>query len=259
MEISLKDHFILQWRKYFAGAELPLTFYYTDKPAAASVADKKRDPHCFICQLSKVRNGESMAFSRDTINCPGGRRYLGFEKTIRPEFEYFLSCGIENRMEGERYIRTPELVRELMKNQKNLDIHGKYIVCKRWDMLEESDTPEVVTFFAKPDVISGLFTLANFDQSEPNSTFTPFGAGCSSVVHYAYLEKDSTRPRAVIGLFDVSARPCVEAGLLTFSVPMVKFVKMIGYMDESFLITGSWEKVRKRIKNPPPAHSGLSL
>ena len=52
---------------------------------------------------------------------------------MRPNFEYFLSCGIENKMEGERYIRTPELVKELMKNQKMLDITGKYIVFKRWD------------------------------------------------------------------------------------------------------------------------------
>jgi hypothetical protein len=49
-------------------------------------------------------------------------------------------------------------------------------------------------------------------------------------------------------MFDVSARPCVPAGILTFSVPMVKFLKMISYMDESFLITDSWKEVRKRIR-----------
>jgi hypothetical protein len=62
------------------------------------------------------------------------------------------------------------------------------------------------------------------------------------------MEKDSARPRAVIGLFDVSARPCVTVGVLSFSVPMVKFTKMISYMDESFLITDSWKKVQNRIK-----------
>jgi len=46
-------------------------------------------------------------------------------------------------------------------------------------------------------------------------------------------------------MFDVSARPCVPEGVLSFSVPMVKFMKMIGYMDESFLITDSWKKVQK--------------
>jgi len=55
------------------------------------------------------------------------------------------------------------------------------------------------------------------------------------------------RPRTVIGMFDVSARPCVPEGVLTFSVPINKFTKMISYMDESFLITDSWKKVLKRI------------
>ncbi len=172
---------------------------------------------------------------------------MGFTHKLRPDFEYFLSCGIENRMEGERYIRTPDLVKELLNSQKQLDIPGKYIVFKRWDMLEESDNPDVIIFFATPDILSGLFTLANFDQSEPNSTFTPFGSGCGSIIHYPYLEKDSSRPRAVIGMFDPSARVCVPPGTLTFSVPMVKLMKMISYMDESFLTTGSWQKVQKRI------------
>ena len=60
--------------------------------------------------------------------------------------------------------------------------------------------------------------------------------------------RDSQRPRAVIGMFDVKVRPCVPAGVLTFSVPMIKFTKMISYMDERFLITDSWKEVQKCIK-----------
>jgi hypothetical protein len=182
------------------------------------------------------------------VKCGGAKRYLGFADKIRPNFEYFLSCGIENEMEGERYIRTPQLVEELMKKQKKLKITGKYIVFKRWDKLNENDDPDVAIFFATPDILSGLFTLANYDQSEPDNTITPFAAGCGSLVYFPYIEKDSVRPRAVIGLFDVSARPCVPEGVLTFSVPIVKFTKMINFMDESFLITDSWKKVQKRIK-----------
>ena len=142
------------------------------------------------------------------------------------------------------------MVLELQANQESIaDAKGNYIIFKRWDNLEESDEPAVVVFFAKPDVLSGLFTLANFDQTEPNGTFTPFGAGCASIVHYPYLEKDSDRPRAVIGMFDPSARPCVPKDTLSFAVPMVKFVKMIGYMEESFLITETWKTVKKRL-NP---------
>jgi hypothetical protein len=125
---------------------------------------------------------------------------------------------------------------------------SEFIVFKRWDMLEDSDNPEVAIFFSPPDVLSGLFTLANFDEVEPNRVFAPFAAGCGSIVHYPYLEKDSDRPRGVLGMFDVSARPCVPLEVLTFSIPMNKFISMTENMEESFLITPSWSKVNKRIK-----------
>jgi hypothetical protein len=248
MNIEIRDHFINQWKKYFNNADLPITFYYADSPADIEIVPSSGKWNCIICQLQKVRSGESMVFSAESVKCGGARRYLGFDDSIRPNFEYFLSCGIENKMEGERYIRTPELVLDLMKKQKNLNIPGKYIVFKRWDKLNERDNPEVAIFFATPDILSGLFTLANFDQSEPDSTITPFAAGCGSLVYFPYSEKDNLRPRAVIGMFDVSARPCVQEGVLSFSVPTLKFMKMISYMDECFLITDSWKKVQKRIK-----------
>jgi len=49
-------------------------------------------------------------------------------------------------------------------------------------------------------------------------------------------------------MFDVSARPFVPADVLTFAVPMKKFESMVENMDESFLITESWAKVKNRIK-----------
>ena len=248
MNTEIRDHFIRQWKKYFNNADLPITFYYSDDPVNVEIVPSPDKWSCIICELQKVRNGKSLAFSSESLRCGGAKRSLGFAERMRPNFEYFLSCGIENEMEGERYIRTPELVLEWMKNLKYLNNPGKYIVFKRWDNLDEHDKPDVAIIFASADILSGLFTLANFDQSEPNSTFTPFGAGCASIVQHPYNEKDAERPRAVIGMFDVSARPCVQPGILSFSVPMVKFFKMISYMDESFLITDSWKKVQRRIE-----------
>jgi hypothetical protein len=248
MDIGTRDHFIQQWKKYFNNADLPITFYFTDDPGSAKLVPRGGKWSCLICQLKKVIAGESLAFNSDALKCGGAKRYLGFTDKMRPNFEYFLSYGIENKMEGERYKKTPEIVKELMNNQKKLDIPGKYIVFKRWNNLNEYDDPDVVIFFATPDILSGLFTLASYDQSEPSSTFAPFSAGCGSIVYYPYLEKGADQPRAVIGMFDVSARPCVPSNTLTFSVPMIKFKKMIGYMAESFLITDSWKEVQKRIK-----------
>jgi len=78
--------------------------------------------------------------------------------------------------------------------------------------------------------------------------FSPFSAGCGSIVQYPYLEKESECPKAVMGMYDVSARPFVPEDVLSFSVPMNKFIIMIENIEESFLITESWRKVHKRIK-----------
>ncbi|UCB53492.1 MAG: DUF169 domain-containing protein [Candidatus Zixiibacteriota bacterium] len=247
MDMRIKDKFTQPWGKYFDGAELPITFYYTNQEDRAELAGPPSEHRCLVCDLARVRKGQSLCFTADTIGCPGGKRYLGFTQDIMPNFEYFLSCGIPGKLEGERYKKSPELVKEAMKKLPQFTAPGKFIVFKRWDQLDQSDDPLVVIFFAQPDVLSGLFTLANFDQVDPNGVFAPFAAGCGTIVQYPFLEKDSERPRAVLGMFDVSARPCVPKDTLTFSVHMSKFVKMMENMEESFLVTPSWGKVRQRI------------
>ena len=48
-------------------------------------------------------------------------------------------------------------------------------------------------------------------------------------------------------MLDVSARPCVTSDVVTLAAPMKKFVRMVENMEESFLTTDSWKKVRRRI------------
>ena len=247
MDAKMRDGFIALWRKYFNDSELPITFYYTDEEGHAELAAPGTLPRCVVGALMKVRRGKSICVNGDSIGCFGGKRYLGYSEKLAPNFEYFLSCGIPGKMKGERYKKSPELVRESIKNAAEFRAPERFVVFKRWDMLEEADDPSVVIFFASPDVLSGLFTLANFDEADPNSVIAPFGAGCSSVVQHPYLEGKSSRPRAVIGMFDVTARPMVPKDKLTLSVPMGKFMRMVGNMKESFLITDSWKKVQKRI------------
>ena len=248
MDMKIKEDFLVLWKKYFNGAELPITFYYTNDDGPVEMAKSTLEWRCLICDLGSVRKGKSLCFNTDSVGCGGGKRYLGFVQELRPGFEYFLSCGIPGKMEGERYKKSPEMVKEIMKNMPKFEAPGKFIVFKRWDMLEEKDNPEVAIFFAQPDVLSGLFTLSSFDEVNPNGVFAPFSAGCGSIVQYPYLENRSEHPRCVLGMFDVSARPCVPENVLTFSIPINKFIRMVGNMKESFLITDSWSKVNKRIR-----------
>ena len=247
MDNNLKETFLKHWDTYFGNAELPICFYYTDEEGRADMAKRDAGRQCFIGALAKVRKGQSLCFNAKSIGCFGGKRYLGFTKRMMPNFEYFLSCGIPGTVEGERYKKSPEIVKEVLEILPPFKSPGRYIVFKRWDMLEESDEPSVVIFFAKADCLAGLFTLANYDEVEPNGVIAPFGAGCSTIVMYPYLERDADRPRAVLGMFDVSARPFVPKEMLTLAVPMNKFKRMIKNMEESFLITPAWDKVKKRI------------
>lgn len=248
MDNKIKEKFIGLWEKYFPGAEVPIIFYYTDEEREGEFVSSPIG-HCVVGNLQTVRNGKALRFGAESIGCFGGKRYLGYPTEMMPNFEYFLSCGIPGKMEGERYLKTPELVKKRLMKMAKFTAPKKFIVFKRWDMLEENEEPDVVIFFATPDVLAGLYTLANFDEEEQGGIITPFGAGCGTIVQYPYLEIFSERPKCIIGLFDLSARPFVKPNELTFSVPMKKFIRMIDNIEESFLITDTWNKIKERIKN----------
>ena len=247
MDIQLKDYFLTRWKKYFPGADLPMAFFYTDKPEDVELVAEPKGWRCFIGDLTKVGRGQSLAFDTAAVPCRGGKRYLGFTSELFPNFDYFLSCGLSGEIEGERYKKSPELVRQMMYGVEDMLATGRYIVFKRWDNIIENDKPEGVVFFAPADVLSGLFTLATFDRPDDDGVIAPFRAGCGSIVRTVRDEAARERPRAVLGMFDVSARPYVAGDLLSFGVPFARFSEMVNNMDESFLITDSWDKVRKRI------------
>ncbi|MDD1724762.1 MAG: DUF169 domain-containing protein [Methanospirillum sp.] len=166
-----------------------------------------------------MRKGTDLAFNAESISCRGGERYCGYNAQIPPDFRYFLF--------------------------------------RRWDHLGEGDTPQVVIFFARPEVFSGLFTLANYNRADPFGVIAPMGAGCSSTVHYPWHEQQAEDPKAILGMMDPSARPCIPGDILTFAVPMRLFTRMIENMEESFLSTPPWNRVMKKIKESSRQHAGI--
>jgi uncharacterized protein (DUF169 family) len=255
MDTGMRDRFAALWQTYCPGAEQPITFEVVEDTRITEKAKTPAGWRCFVCDLARVRNGTSLVFDRTSITCSGGLLYLGFETQRSEHFRYFLSSGKPGMVEGERYKKSPEIVDEFTARHIALPVEGKNYLFKRWDKLAEEDNPDVVIFFARPEVLSALFTLANFDQSDPDGVICPFGSGCSSIVHYPRLEQIRDNPRAVLGMFDPSARPCVPVDILTFAVPMKKFVKMIDSMDSSFLITKTWEKQKAKIARSNAVHS----
>ena len=247
MNIDIQQYFITRWEKYFPDSELPIYYYYTNHLSEKDQSENSTAARCLIGNLGKVRQGETFIYHKESGGCSGGKRYSGFDPKIRPDFEYFLSCGIPGQVEGERYKKTPELVREHVKNHPPFEAPGQYLVFKRWDKLNRNEQPVAVIFFATPDVLAGLFTLANFDRADSLGVIAPMGAGCATLINYPMEESRSENPRCILGMFDVSARPHVPEKTLTFSIPIKRFEQMVYQMDESFLITGSWGQVRRRL------------
>ncbi len=247
MDQEFAEFFRRQWNRYFAGAELPIGYFYTDHPEDQDRSETVNADRCLIGNLARVRRGFSFVYHRETPGCSGGKRYAGFTASLRPRFEYFISCGIPGELEGERYKQSPELVKQYLETHPAFQAPGQYLVFKRWDKLGAQDQPLAVIFFAPPDVLAGLFALANYDRADLHAVIAPMGSGCASIISHPLVEASSESPRAVLGMFDVSARPRVPPGDLTFTVPLKRFEQMVGHMDESFLTTQSWNLVKERL------------
>jgi hypothetical protein len=62
-------------------------------------------------------------------------------------------------------------------------------------------------------------------------------------------EADKEKPHAIMGMFDVSARPVVEKDILTLAMPYAVFLKLLENVSGSFLETESWKKALQRIRS----------
>ena len=69
-----KNQFIQNFRNAFGNYELPVAFWYSEKP----VAPEEKTRGCFIGSLKPAREGQVVTLSANTISCGGGRLYTGF-------------------------------------------------------------------------------------------------------------------------------------------------------------------------------------
>ncbi len=59
MEKQLKNAFLSKWEKYFAGAQLPIGFFYVDQVSEDDFQDSQSEHRCLICNLNRVRKGNN--------------------------------------------------------------------------------------------------------------------------------------------------------------------------------------------------------
>ena len=255
MDLVLRDRFTSLWQQYVPGAELPITFEIGGNTTGAVIAPDAKGWNCLVCDLARVRKGTPLVIGEKALSCNGAKYFCGYVRERAPDFRYFLSFGKPGGVSGERYKKTPEIVDEADKNAAHIPVAGRQYVFRRWDMLTAADSPEVVIFFARPEVLCGLFTLANFEKADPDGVICPFSSGCGSIILYPWLEQQKENPKAVLGMFDPSARSCVPVDMLTIAVPMKKFTRMVADMQESFFGSDTWKKVVTKVARSTTLHT----
>lgn len=236
MEIST---FIENYREAFGEkAELPLVFWYSDAP----VSQTAKINGCLFKCLKEVRTGVTVSLNASNIGCGGGQFYTGFIE-LPERIPNFVSIK-------ERYKQTPEMVNEFVSKLGVPRAEKEYLNFSRIDQLDSFDEHPIegLLFLATPDILSGLTTWTYFDNNAEDAVASIFGSGCSATVAQAVIENRQSGRRTFIGFFDPSARPYVEANILSFVIPMVRFREMYHTMRNSCLFdTHAWRKVRSRI------------
>ena len=203
---------------------------------------------CVIGNIWRARKKKTAAyFSAEQFGCPGGAFWLGFLKPQTETIIHYVSTGIPNRMEGEFYCDSPNNLRQIFEYIDPRPASHKFCIFKPLSSFTEEEDPELVTFFARPEPLSGLHQLAAFVTNDPEIVVSPWSAACGSLVVWPlhYLSKGLNK--AVIGGWDPSARKFFKTDELSFTVPFGMFTEMTNRFDESFLKTNTWKNVQKKI------------
>jgi uncharacterized protein (DUF169 family) len=231
----------------------PIAVVFTNEKPLGALEFAEGRWGCVAAMLTAAAKGRQVVFGRSTYGCQGGGVGLGFGN-MYPEipggFDYFLSTGKEGFREGEAYKKTPELVKTFEAALPITNIPEQYVVFKPLtDVDTGTEQPRVVVFYANPDQLSALVVLANYGRPGLDNVIIPFGAGCHTTCLIPWGEAGKERPQAVVGMTDISARPVIDADLLSFSVPVGMFKEMEDNVAGSFLDKPAWQKVEQRIPN----------
>jgi uncharacterized protein (DUF169 family) len=203
---------------------------------------------CVMGHIWRARKKRAVAyFSAEQFGCPGGAFWLGFNKPQAETIINYVSTGIPNWTGGERYCDSPDALRRIFEFVDPRPAPKSYCVVKPISRFSDAEVPELVIFFARPEVLSGLHQLAAFVTNDPEVVASPWAAGCGSIAVWPLHYLARGQHRAVIGGWDPSARKFYKTDELSFTVPFGMFEQMLDRYQESFLTTKTWATVRKKI------------
>ncbi|MEW5736689.1 MAG: DUF169 domain-containing protein [Thermodesulfobacteriota bacterium] len=252
----------------------PVAVLVSDEKPEGALQFTKGKWGCVMFLFANAARGKTAVFDRETYGCWGGGVGLGFGTAYLAFpggtdcFSHFLSSGnarwekgrqmgemlkqaagaefAENFLEGERYKETPELVDQFLTELPMRDLGTQYVQFAPLSRVDpEARPPETVVFLADPDQLSALVNLVNYARPGIENVIIPWAAGCQTIGILPFREAEREKPRAVVGLTDLSARKSVRKLLgpdvLSFSMPWTMFLAMEEKVEGSFLSRPTWQ------------------
>ncbi|WP_316897148.1 DUF169 domain-containing protein [Pseudodesulfovibrio indicus] len=225
----------------------------------ARALDMQEVMKTFSCIMGNVwlarKKGGAAYISSEEYGCVGGAYYCSMMKPHLRFIEHYVSTGYEGTpLHGERYMPDPDAMRTFMEEVNPREAPGKYCIFKPLSLFTDEIKPEFVIFFARPEILSGLFTQAVFTTGDVDCVVSPFGAGCTNMVSWPLYYKGKGLEKAVIGGFDPSARKFMKTDELTFTVSLDLYEKMLAALPESmFTHETDWKNVRKKVERSAKA------
>lgn len=252
----------------------PVALLWTDIKPEGAMQFSEGKWGCVLWLVVHAAKGGLSVVDKKTFGCFGGGVGLGFGNQYKnfpgqeEGFCHFLSVGNAERpdgqaiaeqikpfmtkesydhfLHGERYLQNPALVEKFIRALPIMDIPSSYVVFKPLtDVDLTKETPQTVIFFVNPDQLSALTVLANYGRENNENVIMPYAAGCQNIGIYPYREAKSAKPRAVVGLTDLSARVYVrkqlgENNFMTFAASFALFEEMEKNVPGSFLECHTW-------------------
>jgi uncharacterized protein (DUF169 family) len=203
---------------------------------------------CVIGNIWLARKKQSTAyFSADNFGCPGAAFWGGFLKPQTETIINYVSTGIPGWTAGEYYCESPAALKAIFEFVDPRPAPKPYCVIKPVSAFSAAETPELVSFFCRPETLCGLHQLAFFVTNDPEVVVSPWSSGCGSLLAWPQKFLEQGKQRAVVGGWDPSARKFYKTDELSFTVPLKMFQDMLDRFGESFLKTDTWSTVQKKI------------
>ncbi len=253
----------------------PIALLWSDEKPNNAMQFKEGKWGCVMFLYNNALRGNVSVADSHTYGCWGGGVGLGFgnQYTKFPGgisgFCYFLSYGnmhntkakevieqlskydhssfSDDFVEGERYVKDPELVEKFLSNLPMFEVPKRYVILKQLSQVNDGEEPVLVSFLVDPNQLSALVILSNYDRSDFEGSIIPYAAGCQTLGIFTYRECFSDSPRCIVGFTDISARKYIKNAIGTnymmFNMPLKRFLELESFVEGSFLERPTWKSL----------------